>query len=467
MHNKGGAYKNETIHIPSLEGDGMIGHLDWSHVQQYDWNGQHYTDIPFVFDGYGTEIPGKDSSIAPASFNLVVRPNGSGGYEGALRTTMHSVYAENLKSGGHSLADIQSYTLMDGTEGNLWHIDLGSRKMYAATRQHLTDEQAAAMRNTQKYLSLSEPSGSGGGKGVLMTAPAPDMNCITSSYKVYYSYSYADAGSYGGDAVLIGSYTVYEVTCFETNSDGGGNTGGNTGGSTGGGSYPPAPTDESNPSSPKDPCAEAKSAAQKATNVASSNGYKDGLSKVNAAANTDSKEHSVALNEDANGNIISPTTVSNGGETNTSTPINDNTYATLHNHTNGSPPSVGDIYGLIKGNSQHSKFTTKFVTLGDNGPVYALVVTDPVAANEFINAYPPDNENSFPEGLNDEWSQIFFGTPPFASEEVATAYILDKYVQGVALLKQNSDGSFSRLGATKKDNGEGNNPTFSETKCNY
>jgi len=51
-----------------------------------------------------------------------------------------------------------------------------------------------------------------------------------------------------------------------------------------------------------------------------------------------------------------------------------------------------------------------------------------------------------------------------ASEETATAYILDDYNAGVALLKQNADGSFSKSGATKT--GAGNDATYTETNCN-
>ena len=70
----------------------------------------------------------------------------------------------------------------------------------------------------------------------------------------------------------------------------------------------------------------------------------------------------------------------------------------------------------------------------------------------------------FPDNLNDEWSNMFLGNGAPTNEETATAYILDKYSAGVALLKQNADGSFSKLGATKT--GSDDNPTYIETNCN-
>lgn len=463
LHDNGYSYSNETIAVRNNDGSLAQGKLLWDRATTYHYGSREYMDIPFSFGNEGLRLPGGDSSSG-MGFTLVVRKNSSGKYEAAIRSAIYDNLTTNLSTGVVNRLTTQSYQLLDGTLSTYWQERADGS--YIAGRR-LTD---AELQLRSPTLQIYSGKRSSGGKGKLMSAPAPsspgDCYTTTSSERVQICWSYADAGSYGGQGVACTMVTVTTVTevCPTNTSEGGGGTTGGTPPSGGGSGGWPPPTKEDTKSQ-EDPCKKAKNAAQKATSVAKINGYKEGLSKVNVAAAADGKEHSVALNEDASGNIISPTTVSNGGETNTSTPINDNTYATLHNHTNGSPPSVGDIYGLIKGNSQHSKFTTKFVTLGDNGPVYALVITDPVAANEFLNAYPPDNENSFPEDLNDEWSNIFnaYGY----SQEIATAYILDKYVKGVALLKQNTDGSFSRLGATKTDNNEGKDPEYVQIKCNY
>ncbi|MFT4202457.1 MAG: hypothetical protein QM610_00970 [Chitinophagaceae bacterium] len=219
------------------------------------------------------------------------------------------------------------------------------------------------------------------------------------------------------------------------------------------------------PPQPDDGCATAQ--AQYVTNIANTPGYSSGLALLNNAMVGNNDEHSVAFNKDANGNIMAPTTVSTGGETSTSTPINNNTVATLHNHNDGRPPSVGDIYGLIEGNKDHPNFVAKYVKVGNT--MYALVMTDAAAAASFVANYPeyvPSGGGSpgFPDDLNNKWSDMFFGNGAPTNEETATAYILDKYNIGVALVKQNANGSFSKLGAVKTGSDE--SPIYTETNCN-
>ncbi|ANI89378.1 hypothetical protein A9P82_08785 [Arachidicoccus ginsenosidimutans] len=235
-----------------------------------------------------------------------------------------------------------------------------------------------------------------------------------------------------------------------------------SGGGGGGGTSTPPPQ-------PDDPCAAAKAGSQNATNISKTAGYSGGLSAVDNAA-SDGQEHSVALNKGSNGSITA-SSVSSGGETNTTTGINSNTVATIHNHPNGVPPSAGDVYGLISGNKEFTSFSTKYVTL-PNGTVYALVITNPTAASSFftnypesqISGYPPD----FPDALADKFNDIYQTAKDQGNQmadEMALSYILDNYNAGVALLKVDANGNFNKLNTNTSTSSDGST-TYSQTNCN-
>ena len=235
------------------------------------------------------------------------------------------------------------------------------------------------------------------------------------------------------------------------------------GGSAGGGVYPdniPKP----------DPCATAQAA--NATNIAKTSGYAMGLFDVKAAAG-DGKEHSVALNSVSG--IVSSSSITTSGETSTLVPVTNTTIATIHNHPTNVPPSAGDVYTLdsIVVVQHHSSCTTSYVVL-PNGTVYALVMTDPDAAAAFMTNYPesqiPGYSPDFPGTLADEFNTCYqyfkqsLGETQEMSDAAALAFMLDKYNTGVALLKQNSDGSFSKLGAIQTG-GSGDDATYSQNNC--
>ena len=275
-----------------------------------------------------------------------------------------------------------------------------------------------------------------------------------------------DCWSDGGDDNGT-TCTSVPITTYYTVCDGGGGGGG------GGGNYPPSgggggsPTPS--PSPQPDPCSVAQPAATNATNIAKTSGYSSGLAAVQSAAK-DGNEHAVTLNKNSSG-VINATSVSNGGESSSSTPISASTVATLHNHPNNTPPSAGDVYSLISGNQKYSANTTKYVTL-PNGDIYALVITNLTAATNFATKYPSQQTGNyppdFPEDLANEFSlcsSTFTSSNNYSQENAnaaALALILDKYNAGVALLQQ-SDGSFTKLGTTSS--GSGGSETFKQNNC--
>lgn len=207
--------------------------------------------------------------------------------------------------------------------------------------------------------------------------------------------------------------------------------------------------------------------------------YWKGINNVNNAAARDGKEHGVSFKLQSNG-PLTVTPVQQGEHMFIDAKITPNTVASLHNHTGPMPPSAGDVYSLIEANAIHSLYTTKFVVTPD-GTNYAIAVTDAVAAQNFTLKYPKSEKKGFnPQfteskvdgySLFDEYQYavIYFQGENYSkleANEAALAYILDSFNSGVALLKMDTDGRFSKIN-TKKTGGEGTQSIFSTSKCQH
>jgi hypothetical protein len=196
--------------------------------------------------------------------------------------------------------------------------------------------------------------------------------------------------------------------------------------------------------SPKNPCDAAKS-----TTIDSKNSnYASAKSNILGADPT--IEHSITLGKDANGNITQAPM--NNGETNI-VKVNETwagAFATLHNHTNNTPLSTGDIYNAVTLNNKNSNFTTSFVLI--DGETYAIVVTNLVEANAFVKAYPADENPPYPPEFPDA---IFYQIDDMKDymgysiegRTTAISTILDQYSSGITLMKQDSNGEFYPLKA--------------------
>ena len=194
-----------------------------------------------------------------------------------------------------------------------------------------------------------------------------------------------------------------------------------------------------------DPCIEAQTTANKATSFSQSNLYSTAKADIQAAFKEDGLEHAISFGKDANGNnITSPISTGSGHSSELETVTN--MFADLHNHPKGTPPSSGDLYGFISKASENSLYETRYiVTTG--GSVYALAIIDLKIARNFVTKYPkvstPGYQPAFPDSLVDEFNKLkaFHA----ATDEMAMAFLLEKYNAGVALLKQDEKGNFKRL----------------------
>lgn len=196
-----------------------------------------------------------------------------------------------------------------------------------------------------------------------------------------------------------------------------------------------------------DPCEDAKAGAGNATTFAKDSVFNDALRNIKSAFISDQKEHAIAFGKDPHNNIFS-SGITNGNENGASVPAIINGFADLHNHPNNLPPDAGDLYGLIDINTRRKEYDSRFVVTAP-GAVYALLITDTVAVAAFntnhsrqVPAFaggPP----GFPEAIVDEYREMKYQYN--CTDEMALAFILEKYNAGISLLKQDSRGAFKKL----------------------
>jgi hypothetical protein len=227
--------------------------------------------------------------------------------------------------------------------------------------------------------------------------------------------------------------------------------------------------DEDLPPPPPDPCNDAQPASNAATTLSQNISYRNAKSNIQTA--NPNVENTVTFGKDVNGNVSASTMTSCTNPSNCTVNTNyPGGFADLHNHPSDLPPSPGDMYNLIGVNNNHSGYNTRMVVTPD-GSVYALVVLDLAAANTFKNTYSAVDMGygpDFPSEIYVKFDEvkdqfILQGLSLLIAEERALAYVLDLFNTGVALLKQDSNGSFKRL---KTDGNTSNGKTtYTSTNC--
>lgn len=238
-------------------------------------------------------------------------------------------------------------------------------------------------------------------------------------------------------------------------------TGGGGGGGGGGIQY--IEYDEPYPEPPDpqpDPCATTQ--ASTATDFSKNNNYLSAKTAIQNAAN-DGKEHVISFGKTTAGTIIT-SELSNGDDHSGEVLPVANQFADLHNHPNNKPFDSGDLYGFIDHAVKNSSYIRYVVTI--NGTVYALVITDLQAAENFNVRYPRVSngnfEPDFPEFIENEINKMT--QIERATDEMALAFILSKYNAGIALLRQDTFGDFKRLN-TKENIDQNGNQTYQSNNC--
>lgn len=223
----------------------------------------------------------------------------------------------------------------------------------------------------------------------------------------------------------------------------------------------------SNNDQPKhlDPCEEARASAEAATVLSKTNAFGAALTEIQTAFLNVRKEHAVAFGKDSGNNVII-SNVNAGGQNNGKVPRISNAFADLHNHPGNHPPDAGDLYGLIDICRKQNDYNTRFIVT-QNKVIYALVVINTAAADSFNVKYPRDLSGcsgcspKFPEAIVDEFREMKYAHG--CTDEMALAFILEKYHTGVSLLKLNSNGIFNKLRTSLSRNGT--NLYFTPNNC--
>ncbi|PZR29555.1 MAG: hypothetical protein DI535_02240 [Citrobacter freundii] len=214
-----------------------------------------------------------------------------------------------------------------------------------------------------------------------------------------------------------------------------------------------------------EPCEDSKNASSILSDLARSkifNEAKDALT----SATTDGKEHTVVFGKDALGNNIISQVKSAGLKNRSSVEPNfPGAFADMHNHPANTVPSTGDIYNLIRISGKTPLHNSR-ITLLANGIVYAVSIYNDQLASAFIKDYPAEESGEFsprfPEKLFNEFAELksyLIGIQRMdktKADEMATAYILDKYQSGVALFRLLEDNTFARVYITQQKSPNGN-----------
>jgi hypothetical protein len=264
-----------------------------------------------------------------------------------------------------------------------------------------------------------------------------------------------------GDWEYVGT-DCYDYCYDDGSDDGGGDDGGGDPcydyGDCGGGDNNP-----DDPPTQNDPCADAQPGANKATSLSQNATYQSTKSTIRSMA-SDGLEHGVSFGKDANGNVIT-SSISTGNDHTASNGTVDNRFADMHNHPSDLPPSSGDLYGFIDLALAKSNYESRYIVT-PNGTVYALVVTNRQQAQTFNTNYPrvpnPGYEPGFPDALVDEFNELKGWY--HATDEMAMAYILEKYNAGVALVKQDANGNFKALNTDESVDANGTK-TYVANNC--
>lgn len=204
-----------------------------------------------------------------------------------------------------------------------------------------------------------------------------------------------------------------------------------------------------------DPCAEQTSVEMIVNRFSKAAIFQSTLQALMLKVGSDpTTEYITAFGKAAGGDTIASAIVG-GNTSNGYVPTVENAFADLHTHPRSTPPSSGDLYGLLQKFNSGKDYDMRFVVTAQ-GAIYALVVGDSAQARVFSQRYPyqqtPGYSPLFPDNLLQEYREYLYrhGAP----EELVMAFILEKYKTGVVLLRQVSSGKFAVINVKVKRVGE-------------
>ncbi|MBZ4036835.1 hypothetical protein K6T82_18845 [Flavobacterium sp. 17A] len=209
-------------------------------------------------------------------------------------------------------------------------------------------------------------------------------------------------------------------------------------------------------SNKKDPCLVAK----ELTTLSANPVFNKAVQDIRNTPDFYKKEYSISLGKNSNGNIYG-TTIEPGEESKVEVNYTiQGFFASMHNHPSYSIHSGIDLFNITFFNKLYPNFTAGFL-LPNKEQVYAAVVTDLEAAQDFVATYLTDPKTKlgkhYPKHMVQEISSVFEGMDSYAieAEARAKAYVLGKYNSGISFFRQGGDGKFYplKIKETKQING--------------
>ncbi len=305
----------------------------------------------------------------------------------------------------------------------------------------------------------------------------------------------------GPGSATYGYYTwqTIEVDCDDNGGGGGsGGTSSHNGGSGGSGGPRAITTPVNNcitgnciEETTTDPCLNSNTAVANANALFNSPQIQQGMNavliqKINDEGQLpllDQKEWGVAIGQTGSTyNVTAPRRGSASESSIPSSQVTGNYVADGHSHPNWgyADPSAEDLYGMLTSIQTNTNLKYRFVygvAYGNSQDIdtYALIVTDPNAAEAFLTQFPQiQNTNAQSHGfledtkLGDDYfrtSKLYgngfssnLSNETYAPGAVGLAAILDKNNAGICIAKKDANGNFKKINATlvEKTDANGN-----------
>jgi hypothetical protein len=432
-----------------------------------------------------TKIPHLQNEITQLENRLAVKssPNGkiyTDTDEGFSIDTEKVLYIEDLKGNKTYTFKIIRTENTAGTLENLVLRDIGNSEFEA----FIATYDNVAVQN-YKNLSLEElkihatmiPIGKRDVSEIFGKANANLCQITTMSnvYQVYvpgtlcnssdhHNYSQladctADVKPTSGYYTFATEYTTYD-SCTGSTGSGTINTG-PYGGYNGGGGLPDL----------DDPCAKAKPMIDKVNNVLQSPVGQQKIQQVLENKANDNIEWGVAIGQNTTTQEYEVTDPVYGTASSVSPPFNQllNSIAvgSAHSHA-GTPgsPSGGDMFSLLErmvSSNNAIKFNLVYGISNGNNETYALVVTDPILAAQFLTDFPRSaNYDTVTHTIKEKTklgrelnkardiSNYYYPNGIISGEYynknvIAMAYMLEHFSSGISLAKVNTNGSLQKI----------------------
>lgn len=128
----GGQFKDGILRIRNSNGSLLLGKLDWKKLKNDTFQRREYLRIPYIYEGSDV-ITSPTDPEERLRFQLVLRRNQSGVFEGAIETIAYNslLKATNGKS---TRKNIDSYRLLSGQAGTMWVSDVEFKNRIKAIR---------------------------------------------------------------------------------------------------------------------------------------------------------------------------------------------------------------------------------------------------------------------------------------------------------------------------------------------